>query len=160
MRLFSSPFETVLVAVKPRKQGPDDDRTLVVDLVVDILVPDLQMAYQIDDCAGDILFGPTAQLVKTVQVATRRAKCGSYDISVGFSPIADEQDDAVDLFFAQAQAKITHLKPDPEETSMVRAVLTVSPDDHRAVQLMMEKLEDSIWCVATEAIMEQEDRAA
>jgi hypothetical protein len=158
MNFFRS-FEAVLVAVKPRKQGPDEDRVLKIDLVMDILVPDLQMAYQLDDAAGDLLFGPTSHLLKNAAVATSRSKCGLFDISVGFERIINEADEGVALFFEQADVKITHMKPDAEETSMVRAVMTVSPDDHRAVQIMMEKIEDSVWFVATEAILEREEAA-
>jgi len=159
MNFFSSPFEALLIAVKPRKQGPDDDRVLVVDLVMDILVPDISMAYQLDDSAGDLLFGPTAGLLKQAAVLTGRQQCGTFDLSVGFAPILNEQDENVSLFFDSTKVKITHLKPDAEETSMVRSVMTVSPDDHRAVQLMMERIEDAIWCVGTESIMEKEEAA-
>lgn len=148
---FTSPVEAELVSLHPRKQGPDDDRVLVYDIVVDIQVPNPALCNELDVELSQLLFGfeglfnwvnPTVPIKKQ-------------DVAIGFAPITSEDDDDVEIFIPGAVVKLK--KAWPGEIPILRVILTWEPDSKRDVNLIAEQLEEAIWLVAVEYVKEQED---
>ncbi len=146
---FASPVEAELVSLHPRKQGPDDDRVLVYDMTVDVMVPTMSLCLEINSDLGHILFA-YENLFNWVNPTLSFKR---HDIAIGFEPITSEDDEGVAIFIPGAVVKLK--KAWPGEPAKLRFIFTWEPDSKRDVSLVAEQLEEPIWLVAEEFVKEE-----
>ncbi len=152
---FTSPLEVVLKKLVPKKKGPDDDRTRIVDLFVEIPVPTSGFARELGSENQELLFGSCSEMLK---YAVPSVSFHTQDIFLSFEPIDDPEavvEDGADAEYLIEGATVTIKKivpGDDDNPPTLHAVFTWSPNAWE-LNLIHEQLEENMWLVSQDAYL-------